>query len=197
MKCKRKINIDLAIVASQMSGGTIHDTDAHCASPPRIEVGDLMFVLAKFTRTTRPLRKLSERYLGPFEVTDKPSMHSYQVKLPHHLRVIHPVFHISQLEPANQSQIPSRVNPPPPPITVDSELEYEISQILDSKLDHRRKPPLLYYVHWAGYERTDEEFSWLSTSELSYANELIHDFHTNYPSKPGPITLAEPVPVPH
>ena len=25
MKCKRKINIDLAIVASQISGGAIHD----------------------------------------------------------------------------------------------------------------------------------------------------------------------------
>jgi len=77
--------------------------DACHTTPPKIKVGDLMFVLAKFIRTTRPSRKLSKYYLGPFEVTDKPSMYSYQVKLPHYLHAIHPVFHISQLELANLS----------------------------------------------------------------------------------------------
>ena len=39
------------------------------------------------------------------------------------------------------------VNLSPLPIAIEDELEYEISQILDSKLNHCRKPPLLYYVH--------------------------------------------------
>ena len=160
--------------------------DVRQATPPKIKVGDLVFVLAKFIKTTRPSKKLSECYLGPFEVMGKPSVHSYQIKFPHHLHTIHPVFYISQLEPANPSLIPNRVNPPPPPIAIKGELEYEISQILDSKLDRRRKPPLLYYVHWAGYEGTDKEFSWLSAPELDHTNELVHDFHRKYPLKPGP-----------
>ena len=55
----------------------------------------------------RPSRELLERYLGPFKVTGKPSAHSYQIKLPHHLCTIYSVFHISQLEPATpvKSQI--------------------------------------------------------------------------------------------
>ena len=117
---------------------------------------------------------------------DKPSAHSYQIKFPHYLCVIHPVFHISQLEPANPSLIPNHVNLPPLPIAIEGELEYKISQILNLKLDHRRKPSLLYYVRWAGYEGTDEEFSWLSAPELDHANELVHDFHRKYLLKPGP-----------
>ena len=128
-------------------------------------------------------------------MTGKPSTHLYQIKLPHYLRAIHPVFHISQLELVNSSQIPNCVNPPPPPVTIDGDLEYEISQVLDSKLDRRRKPALLYYVHWAGYEGTDKEFSWLSASDLNHASELVCDFHTKYPLKPGPTTTALSSPI--
>ena len=71
-------------------------TDAHWAIPPRIEVEDSVFVLAKSIRTTRPSMKLSECYLEPFGVTSKPSAHLYQIKFPQHLQAIHLVFHISQ-----------------------------------------------------------------------------------------------------
>jgi len=183
------LNVVLSNLKQTLADSQAHyqkHADVRWATPPKIEVGDLVFVLAKFIKTTRPSKKLSERYLGPFKVTGKPSVHSYQIKFPHHLCVIYPVFHISQLELANPSLIPNRVNPPPPPIAIKGELEYEISQILDSKLNHRRKPPLLYYVCWAGYEGTDEEFSWLSAPELDHANELVHDFHRKYPLKLGP-----------
>jgi len=53
--------------------------DVRWATSPKIEVGDSVFVLAKFNRTTRPSKKLSERYLGPFQVTGKPSTHTYQI----------------------------------------------------------------------------------------------------------------------
>ena len=77
---------------------------------------------------------------------------------------------------------------PPPPVEVDGELEYEISEILDSKLDRRcRKCQLLYKVRWAGYEGTDEETSWLLATELGHARELLADFHAAYPDKLGPL----------
>src|SRR5271163_3497453 len=44
----------------------------------------------------------------------------------------------------------------------------------------------LYLVHWLGYENTDEEYSWLPSTELEHASELISDFHSAYPDKPGP-----------
>jgi len=61
---------------------------------------------------------------------------------------------------------------------VDGEPEYEISEILDSKLDNRRRLcKLLYLVKWSGYEGTDDETSWLLATELGNAPELINHFH--------------------
>jgi len=120
--------------------------DKRRSPAPKIRIGDLVFILARFIRMTRPSRKLAERFLGPFEVVGQPGMHSYLVKLPTHLRSVHPVFHVLQLEPAFNSQIPNRESTLPPPVVVDGNLEFEIEKVLDSKLDHRRRDPLLYYV---------------------------------------------------
>ena len=71
---------------------------------------------------------------------------------------------------------------------MDGEPEYKISEILDSKIDRRcRFCQLLYLVRWAGYEGTDEETSWILTTELGHAQELLADFHAAYPDKPGPL----------
>ena len=75
---------------------------------------------------------------------------------------------------------------PEPPVILDGEPEYEILEILDSKIDKRRRCRLQYLVCWAGYEGTDEETSWLLASELGHASEVVLDFHQAYPEKPGP-----------
>ena len=91
------------------------------------------------------------------------------------------------LEPAMPNEIPNQVNSPPPPIEVQGELEYEIAEVLDSKIDRRHACKLLYYVRWLGYEGTDEEYSWLPANELTHAPNLTSDFHSAYPNKPGPL----------
>ena len=47
------------------------------------------------------------------------------------MRAVHPVF----LEPATPNTIPNQSQPPPPPVEVDGKPEYEITEILNSKLD--------------------------------------------------------------
>ena len=92
------------------------------------------------------------------------------------------------LEPSVPNEIPEREQPPPPPVEVDGEPEFEIAEILDSKIDNRRRTcKLLYLVKWAGYEGTDEESSWLLATELGHAAEIVTDFHNAYPDKPGPL----------
>ena len=59
---------------------------------------------------------------------------------------IHPVFHISQLEPEIPNQIPNCIQPAPLPVEIDDELEYEIAEILDSKIDSQQRCKLLYFV---------------------------------------------------
>jgi len=154
---------------------------------PDFRVGQQVYVRAENISTTRPSKKLSEKYLGPFKIIAHPGTHSFTLRLPEHLRAIHPVFHVSQLEPSLPNTIPNRTQPPPPPVEINDDIEYEIAEILDSKIDNRRKCKLLYFVRWAGYEGTDEENSWLPANELDHAQEIVLDFHTRYPNKPGPL----------
>ena len=51
---------------------------------------------------------------------------------------IHPVFHVSLLEPHVANTFPNRVVAPLLPIQMDGLLEFEIASILDSRF-HRRK----------------------------------------------------------
>jgi hypothetical protein len=103
------------------------------------------------------------------------------------MKSVHPIFHISQLESFIPNVIPNRVQSLPPPVEVDGEPEFEISEILDTKVDSRRRNcKLLYLVHWSGYEGTDDETSWLLATELGHASELVNDFHLRYLDKAGP-----------
>ncbi|MBW0569888.1 hypothetical protein O181_109603, partial [Austropuccinia psidii MF-1] len=85
-------------------------------------------------KSTRPTKKLSERWLVPFPILKKVSTHAYHLKLTSQWKSIHPVIHISLLEPGKKSKIPNRHQEPPPPIIIEEEEEWEVSQILDSKL---------------------------------------------------------------
>ena len=108
-----------------------------CRLPaPDFRIGQKVFNSAEHIHTTRPAKKLSEEYLGPYEIITKPSTHLFTLWLPEHMRAIHPVFHISQLEPEIPNQIPNCVQPAPPPIEIDDEFKYEIAEILDSKVDN-------------------------------------------------------------
>ncbi len=101
---------------------------------------------------------------------------------------VHPIFHISQLELAELDPFPQCAQPLPPPVEIDGDIEYEVSEILDSKLDRHfwGNRSLCYLVHWTGYEDTEEETSWISTQDLEHAQDVIWVFHCHYPSKPGP-----------
>ena len=155
---------------------------------PDFKVGDQVFLKAKYLHSTRPSKKLSNKYLGPFTIIAKPGAHSFTLQLPDSMRSVHPVFHISQLEVCVPNTIPNRVQPPPPLIKVDGEPKYEIEEILDSKINQRRcHCQLLYLVRWLGYTETNDETSWLLATELGNTTELLKDFYQRYPDKPRPI----------
>jgi hypothetical protein len=162
--------------------------DSRRLPAPDFKIGDKAFVKAQFFRTTRPSKKLSEKFLGPFEIIAQPGTRSFTLKLPNSMRAVHPVFHVSMLEPHIPNTIPGRIDPPPSAIVVDGEPEYEIARIVDSKIDRRRSCKLLYKVIWSGYEGTAEESDWVPATELAHATELVADFHSAYPAKPGPLS---------
>ncbi|MBW0549346.1 hypothetical protein O181_089061 [Austropuccinia psidii MF-1] len=91
------------------------------ASPPVFNPGDMVWLSFKNIKSTRPTQKLSERWLGPFSILKKVSTHDYHLKLPSQWKSIHPVFHISLLEPVKTSKIPNWHQEPLPPILIEEE----------------------------------------------------------------------------
>ena len=162
--------------------------DAHRLLALEFPIGSQAFVKAQFFHTTRPSKKLADKFLGPYEVIAQPGTHSVTLWLPDNLCAVHLVFHVSMLEPATLNMIPDRVQSPPLPVFIDGKPEFEIAKILDSKVNQRcRNCKLLYLVCWTRYAGTDEETSWILATELGNAPELVADYHTAYPAKPGPL----------
>lgn len=148
---------------------------------PEIAIGDLVWLNAKNITTRRPSKKLDHKRLGPFPVTHKVSSHAFRLGLPEGMRFLHPVFHISLLEPHHTNTIPNRIQPPPLPVEVDDHTEYEVANILDSR---RRRRRLEYLVQWRGYENTAESATWEVAENVANSPNLIAAFHAAYPTKP-------------
>src|SRR6266481_4860493 len=146
--------------------------DSRWLPTPEFPIGSKAFVKARYFWTTQLSKKLADKFLGPYEVIAQLGTLSVTLRLPDSLHATHPIFHVSMLEPTIPDPILGRVQPPPPPIMVDN---------------HQWDCHLLCLVHWSRYEGMAEEFSWLLTTKLKQAPELLTDFHSAYPAKPGPL----------
>ena len=65
---------------------------------PPFQVGDRVYVCTDHIRTNCATWKLVEQKIGPFLIMSQPSAMSFTLQLPATIH-IHPIFHISQLEP--------------------------------------------------------------------------------------------------
>ena len=118
-----------------------------------------------------------EKYLGPFEVIAQVGTHLFTLCLPDSMQAVHPIFHVSMLEPTHGKTIPEHSQLSPPPVEINGELEYEISEILDSKVNKCQKfCNIVYLVRWTGYKGTDKETSWILANELGVRGQPV--FHS-------------------
>jgi hypothetical protein len=68
---------------------------------PQLKEGDKVYLLTKNLKTRRPTKKLDQVKVGPFLIEERKGPQNYQLRPPKDAR-IHPVFHISLLEPADK-----------------------------------------------------------------------------------------------
>jgi hypothetical protein len=90
-------------------------------------------------KTNRPCDKIIFCCLRPFSVVKQINDVAFRLELPPSMK-IHPVFHISSIS--------SRFQVPPPPIEIERQEEFEVLEILDSRIIRTK---LEYLVQWQGY----------------------------------------------
>jgi hypothetical protein len=61
----------------------------------------------------------------------------------------HPIFHISLIKPVSEDPIAHPIKQPTPPIKVEGEEEWEVEEILKSRMFCKQ---LQYLIHWKGNE---------------------------------------------
>ena len=146
---------------------------------PQYQEGDLVWLLRRHIKTTRPSDKLDFKRLGPYKIVKEINPMAFKINLPASSR-LHPVFHVSLLEPVSTSNIPGRIQDPPPPVEFEGELEYTIKQILDSRFSHGRAE---YLVDWEGYSAAERTWEPLENVENTAPFGWFTD---RYPDKANP-----------
>ena len=92
------------------------------------------FLLRQKVKTKRPCQKLNHIRLGPFTIEEKLGPVTYRLRLPKSMKKMHPVFHVSLLEPAPDGmETPNDIE-----LDEDTEQEYEVEEILDKTRVNRQ-----------------------------------------------------------
>ena len=91
---------------------------------------------------------LAENYFGPFEIITQADTYSFTLQLPNSMCFIQLVFHVSMLEPSTPNMFSSCELTLDPPVILDGEPEYKISENLDSKINkcHKCRLQCLVYL---------------------------------------------------
>ena len=136
--------------------------DRKAKQQPDIAVGDLVMLNAKNIRTKRPTKKMGPKLAGPFKVMENRGNRAFKLEISPRWK-IHPIFHVSLLEPYRHSNRPGREQPPREPEEIDGDIEWEVERIVKSQIITyvRRRPrmqEIRYFVKWAGC--SEDENTW-------------------------------------
>ena len=136
---------------------------------PQLKKGDKVYLLTKNLKTRRATKKLDQVKVGPFLISEVRGPVNYKLQLPDDAR-IHPVFHISLLEPADpETPLQTSFH-----FQVEEDDEFEVEKIL--KQDGQQ-----YLVKWKGYPPSEN--TWEPKEHLMNCQMLLRHFHRNQESR--------------
>ncbi|XP_028791528.1 uncharacterized protein LOC114747374 [Neltuma alba] len=116
-------------------------------------------------------KKLSPRFLGPFEILEKIAEVAYRIALPPHLSNVHDMFHVSQLKKYHPD--PSHILEPEE-VELHDNLTYkaESERVLDVKDEQlRNKTIQLVKVFWKGMNSGDA--TWEMEEQMQHEYPLL------------------------
>lgn len=148
----------------------------------------------KIPATARLGKKLSQQYVGPFQITEKIGRLAYRLAIPETWR-IHPVFTVAQLEPVPPPSADpfSRPRPTEPDsVFVEGDTErvksYEVERLLNKRQTARRG--VEYLVKWKGYGPQHD--AWRSLPELGDAMDLVKEYEEAFQQATSLTRLEKP-----
>ncbi|KAK3549103.1 hypothetical protein QTP70_031898 [Hemibagrus guttatus] len=153
---------------------------------PSYQVGQKVWLSTQNLRLKLPCRKLSPKFIGPFEIIRQVNPVAYRLRLPASYRIC-PTFHVSLLKPAHPVAGEARAcEEPPPSLNIEGSPAYQVCALLNSR---RVWSHLQYLVDWEGYGL--EEHSWVVAADILDPS-LVEDFHRDHPNKPTPRPRGRP-----
>ncbi len=137
--------------------------DRHHHSNHEYTPGQWVWFSTRDLRLKLPCRKLSPRYVGPFQMIKQITPVSFRLAS-HANYHISPTFHVSLLKPAGGPRAEEEEQTSdqgPPPILVDGEEVYQVQDLLYSR---HRGGLLQYLVNWGVTDRRNDPGSVPRTS---------------------------------
>lgn len=141
-------------------------------TPRRYATGDRVWLSGRNIRSRRPHKKLDHKFHGPYQVQQVIGKQAYKLILPSEMKV-HPVFHVSLLEPYLGR--PGVEPEGPPPLLVDGEEEWEVEKILEERVLNGKVQYLVRFTGWGA-----EHSEWIWDEDL-HADRLKREFKKEHP----------------
>ena len=156
----------------------IHQTDRERRTVEYQE-GDDVLLSTRHIRFRQCPTKLQRRYVGPFKIVQKISRAAYRLQLPDGW-TIHPVFHVSLLEPWRESIWSCPVEEQELDVDLEPEPRYEVERILKwRKVKQGRRTTREFLVTWYGYPL--DEAQWIPEANFHYPAQLKQQLKDDRP----------------
>ncbi|CAI7846817.1 unnamed protein product, partial [Closterium sp. NIES-54] len=138
-----------------------------------VAVGDQVLLDTRILNLSHLPSKLRPRFCGPFLVEAQVTPVTFRLRLPDTWK-LHSAFHVQLLKPYKDpnQQFKGRQLPPPPPVLVQDEPEYEVERVLTYR--RRGGKTLEFLLRWKGYDPTED--SWVAEADMGNARRALKDY---------------------
>ena len=108
---------------------------------------------------------------------------------------IFPIFYLQLLHLDKSDLLSGQIIPPLSSIWFDKDIslrKYVAKEILDSRIDKRRKDPvsrkkrcLMYKIKFTGRDKWNDNQNWQVWTDMAGCQDIVADFHHKNKEKPG------------
>jgi hypothetical protein len=148
----------------------------HRISTSDYQMKNQVWLSTKNIQIDRSSRKLDHKMIKSFKILKKRD-NSYKLDLSNEMN-IHSIFHISLLRKNSQNLILDQIISSSSSIIIDDEKEFDVEDIIDSRLIKRAlNKRLQYKIRWIEHSSNRK---WYSIENFENAKEILTDYHQRY-----------------